>query len=141
MKTGLTKEDFLDDQIAEFPLINSRYTGQKSKYSYLQRFESSKIMRFDALMKYDSEKNTTQVYEYGEGKFGTEAPFIPAENAKEEDDGYVITFVTDERDQTSEAIIVDAKNVDKGHLARIKIPQQVPLGFHGCWINGDRMLD
>ena len=141
LKTGLTTEDFLDDRVAEFPLINSRYTGQKSKYSYLQRFESSKIMRFDALMKYDSEKNTTQVYEYGEGKFGTEAPFIPEENAKEEDDGYVITFVTDERDQTSEAIIVDAKNVDKGPLARIKIPQQVPLGFHGCWINGDRMID
>lgn len=140
LKTGESKETWLDDQFSEFPLINSRYTGRKSKFSYLQRFDTSKILRFDALIKYDSEKDSSQVHEYGEGKFGTEAPFIPAKNAAEEDDGYVITFVTDERKLTTEAIILDAKNVDKAPLARIEIPQQVPLGFHGCWIEGDRIF-
>jgi carotenoid cleavage dioxygenase len=139
-KTGQATETWLDDRATEFPLINSRYTGRKSRYSYLQRFDTSKVLRFDALVKYDSETNTTQTHEYGKGKLGTESPFIPAENASEEDDGYVITFVTDSADQTSEAIILDAKNIDREPLARIKIPQRVPLGFHGCWINGDRLI-
>jgi carotenoid cleavage dioxygenase len=140
LKTGATKEAWLDDEFTEFPLINSSYMGRKSRYSYNQHFDNSTIMRFDGMVKYDTEKGTSKTHWYGDGKFGSESPFIPAENAKSEDDGYVISFVTDEREGTSEAIILDAQNVEKAPLARIKIPQRVPLGFHGCWVNGDRLL-
>ena len=97
-------------------------------------------MRFDGVVKYDTEKNSSKTHWYGDGKFGSESPFIPSENGTEEDDGYIISFVTDERDGTSEAIILDAKNIDKAPLARIKMPQRVPLGFHACWVNGDRLF-
>ena len=140
LKTGDTNEAWLDDDFTEFPLINSRFTGRKSRYSYIQHFDNSSIMRFDGIVKYDTEKGTSTKHWYGEGKFGSEAPFIPSENGTAEDDGYVISFVSDEREGTSEAIIIDAKNMDQPPLARIKIPQRVPLGFHACWVNGDRLF-
>lgn len=66
---------------------------------------------------------------------------MPRENSKAEDDGYVISFVSDARENTSEVVILDAKNIDQEPLARVLLPQRVPLGFHACWINGDRMFN
>ena len=140
LKTGETKEYRLDDLVTEFPLMNSQYLGRPSRYAYNQRFDLSETLRFDAIVKYDTETATTQTFEYGKNKFGSESPFIPRENAQSEDDGYVISFVTDAVEGTSEVVIVDAQNMDQEPLARIQLPQRVPLGFHGCWVNGDRLL-
>lgn len=140
LKTGECKEYKLDDLGTEFPLMNSTYLGRKSKYAYNQRLELSQTLRFDAIVKYDTEKQSSTVHEYGEYKYGSESPFIPRPNAKDEDDGYVISFVTDARENTSEVIIVDAKNMEQEALARIKLPQRVPLGFHACWVDGNRMF-
>ncbi len=138
--TGETREYPLDDRPTEFPLMNSAYLGQKSRYAYNQHFDNSEKLRFDGLVKYDTQEQTAKIHWYGEGRFGSESPFVPREGSKEEDDGYVISFVTDERDGKSEVIILDAKNVDKEPVARILLPQRVPLGFHACWVNGDRLF-
>jgi len=140
LKTGETKEYRLDDLVTEFPLMNSQYLGRQSRYAYNQRFDLSQTLRFDAIVKYDTEADTTQTYAYGKNKFGSESPFIPRENAQSEDDGYVISFVTDAVEGTSEVVILDAQNMNQEPLARIELPQRVPLGFHGCWVNGDRLF-
>lgn len=139
MKTGETKEEQIDDRYSEFPLMNQKETGRKTRFAYNQRCDISEVFRFDAMIKYDTEKGTSQTYEYGEGVFGSESPFIPKPNAKSEDDGYVISFVTNEKEQTSEVIILDAQNIDQEPLARIILPQRVPLGFHACWVDGERI--
>ena len=131
----------MDDLGTEFPLMNSQYLGRKSKYSYNQRLELSKTLRFDGVVKYNTEDGTSVTHDYGENKYGSESPFIPRSGTKEEDDGYVISFVTDAREETSEVIILDAKNMDKEPLARIQLPQRVPLGFHGCWVDGSRLFN
>ncbi|KAL6651974.1 hypothetical protein ACP70R_010899 [Stipagrostis hirtigluma subsp. patula] len=50
-------------------------------------------------------------FEYGEGRFGGEPCFVPmdpaAANPRGEDDGYVLTFVHDERAGTSELLVVN----------------------------------
>ncbi|MEM9822168.1 MAG: carotenoid oxygenase family protein [Bacteroidota bacterium] len=140
LKTGATREYRLDDLVTEFPLMNSQYLGRPSRYAYNQRFELSEVLRFDAIVKYDTKNDTAQTHEYGKNKFGSESPFIPKANAQSEDDGYVISFVTDAVEGTSEVIILDAQNISQTPLARIPLPQRVPLGFHGCWVNGDRMF-
>ncbi len=140
LKTGETKEYRLDDLVTEFPLMNSQYLGRPSRYSYNQRFDLSQTLRFDAIVKYDTKSDTSQTFEYGKNKFGSESPFIPRENAQSEDDGYVISFVTDAVEGTSEVVIVDAQHMNQEPLARIQLPQRVPLGFHGCWVDGDRLL-
>ena len=141
LKTGETKEYQLDDLPTEFPMMRSSMIGRKTRYAYNQKFDNSEKMRFDALVKYDTENQTSQIHYYGNGKFGSEAPFVPRENSQFEDDGYVITFITDERTERSEVFIYNAQQVDKGPLCKNKLPQRVPLGFHGCWVNGDRLFN
>ena len=140
LKTGETKEYQLDDRKTEFPMMNSRFLGRKSQYAYNQHFDISEKLRFDGLVKYDTKNQSAETHWYGEGRFGSEAPFIPKKNATAEDDGYLVSFVTDERDGKSEVIILDAKNIAGKPLARIVLPQRVPLGFHACWVDGDRLF-
>ncbi|HEV7128666.1 MAG TPA: carotenoid oxygenase family protein, partial [Ktedonobacterales bacterium] len=60
-------------------------------------------------------------------------------DAKDEDDGYLLTFVYDERDDVSELLILDARDVAAAPLARVRIPQRVPIGFHACWVPESRL--
>ncbi len=140
LKTGETKEYQLDDRKTEFPLMNSRYLGRESKFAYNQHFDLSEKLRFDGLVKYNTHDQSAQIHWYGEGRFGSESPFVPRIGATEEDDGYVVSFVTDERNGQSEVVILDAKQVDQEPLARVLLPQRVPLGFHACWVDGDRIF-
>jgi carotenoid cleavage dioxygenase len=65
---------------------------------------------------------------------GMEAVFVPRTPESEEDDGWLMTFVTDMGTQTSEMAIFGAQDVRAGPVATIRLPQRVPLGFHGNWI-------
>jgi carotenoid cleavage dioxygenase len=65
--------------------------------------------------------------------FGSEPCFAPRIGARDEDDGYVLTFLAHGQSGASEAIILDAKNFCAPPLARIMLPQRVPLGFHATW--------
>jgi carotenoid cleavage dioxygenase len=71
--------------------------------------------------------------------FGSEPAFAPRIDARGEDDGYVITFVADAATGASEAHVIDARNFSKPPLARVKLPQRVPAGFHGVWAPGEEI--
>ena len=51
-----------------------------------------------------------------------------------EDDGWLLTYVIDRRDRSTEAVVLDARNVGASPVARMKIPRRVPFGFHGSWL-------
>ena len=52
-----------------------------------------------------------------------------------EDDGYLLTYVHDERTGVSELVCYDAKTMSPKPLARVKLPQRVPYGFHSNFMN------
>lgn len=80
--------------------------------------------------------------------YASEPRFVPAANAKSEDDGYLLTYVFDERqissdgrplpNARSELWIIDAKNM-RDVLAKIQLPQRVPYGLHGNWFSEQRV--
>lgn len=136
LKTGETKEGPIDTSNVEFPYINRHYMGRKNRFAYLQYIPCEAPATFDALVKIDLETGKKQQYDYGEGVFGSEAPFAPRIDAKDEDDGYVITFVTDTNNWQSSCLIFDAKQIDKGPICKIRIPHRLPAGFHTLWVDG-----
>jgi Retinal pigment epithelial membrane protein len=79
-------------------------------------------------------------HRFGPGRFGSEAPFAPREGSRgDDDDGYLVSFVTDERDGRSEVEILDASDIAAGPAARVLLPQRVPLGFHATWVRADQL--
>ncbi|MCA3186163.1 MAG: carotenoid oxygenase family protein, partial [Cupriavidus sp.] len=37
---------------------------------------------------------------------------------------------------TSELLVIDALDVEAGPVAAVEMPQRVPFGFHGNWVEG-----
>ena len=62
---------------------------------------------------------------------------MPRSPSTSEDDGYLMTFVWDEREQRSELVILDARSLTQRPLARVVMPQRVPFGFHGLWVGAE----
>lgn len=140
LKTGATKEEKIDDTVGEFPTVNLGHTGRKSRYSYMASIPDTDTQVFDGLLKYDLQRGTHTRHAFGANMFGSEPAFAPRHNAKSEDDGYVITFVTNGETGDSRALIIDAQNIDAPPVAEVHIPQRIPLGFHGTWANASEFM-
>ena len=146
LRTGEVREGDIDDLNTEFNKINQIYQGIKSKYAYHQRIpllaEGGHTLRFTGLVKYNNETGQYDQWDYGEGVYGSETPFAPVKGATRdnaEDDGYVVSLVTDSNTWKSELQIFDAKDITVGPIARVKIPQRVPVGFHAWWSCGEQL--
>ena len=137
--TGQALEEIMHDIATEFPVINSRYYGRKSRYSYHVGFADAETLLFDSLVKYDIEQGTTEQIPFGDNRYGSEPAFAPRDNAHSEDDGYLVTMVNDMQEKLGEFIIYDARDIARGTLARVLLPQSVPTGFHSCWAPGDAL--
>ena len=75
--------------------------------------------------------------DYGPGVLGSEAVYAPKAGAtrqSEEDDGYVVNFVADTNDWSSWFCVFDAKDIEQGPIARVRLPGRVPAGFHATWV-------
>ncbi len=139
LRTGRTSEQVLDDDNSEFPSINQGLVGRPSRFAYNMHISPEKSLLFDGLMKYDVDSGSSRTHWFGDGRWGSEAPFAPRPGALEEDDGYLVSYVYDEREGHSEVDVLDARDVEAGPLCRIKMPVRVPLGFHATWIPGERL--
>ena len=112
--------------------------GQKTSYAYTMHISPEKTLLFDGLMKYDVDQAASETYWYGDGRWGSEAPFAPRPGSTDEDDGYLLSYVYDERENRSDVEVLDARDVTAGPLCTIRLPVRVPLGFHatGCPASG-----
>jgi carotenoid cleavage dioxygenase-like enzyme len=137
--TGAVHERALDDVMTEFPRMNNQWLGRPTRYAYSPRIAEEPTLLFDGFVKYDTDTGLGTAHGYGDGRFGGETVFAPRRGATAEDDGYVLTFVTEAGTGASEAIIVDAQRVEDGPVARIQIPQRVPIGYHAWWVGADEL--
>jgi len=139
LATGEAREEQLDDLNVEFPLPDTSRYGEKTRFSYLQHLpEDMYTVEFRALVKYDHEDGSCTRFDYPEGWYGSESPFAPRRDAGDEDDGYVVTIMTS-REGRSEAWVFESAQIERGPVARVRLPTRVPVGFHAKWIAGHRI--
>ena len=75
------------------------------------------------------EKKTKNWYE--EGAVPSEPLFVARPGATEEDDGVVISMVS-EKNGGDYALVLDG--ITFKEIARAKFPYGLPYGLHGCWV-------
>ena len=131
-KAKTCSEEMLDDRPMEFSRVHPDYDGKQHRFGYLLNDG-----RLNNYFKHDFEKSETIPHDFGESCQAAEPVFIPKKNAKSEDDGFVVGFVYDKTTDLSDFVVLDAQNFSEAPLARITLPQRVPFGFHGSWINLD----
>ncbi|KAG0605587.1 hypothetical protein M758_9G071000 [Ceratodon purpureus] len=148
LKTGNVKHSQLSNLCTEYPRINPEYTGRKTSFAYCAIFDETD--KITGVVKYDLRKESSSaesrelkagVFEYGTGRVGGEAIFVPRNSGMDgpEDDGYLISFVHDEINETSEVIIIDAKTMDPEPVAVVKLPRRVPHGFHAHFVSEEQL--
>jgi carotenoid cleavage dioxygenase len=135
---GTTREEHLDERIMEFGMINGRYAGRKYRYGYSTVSKPGWFL-FTGFVKNDLETGTSTEFMLPEGVYASEAPFAPRVGGSDEDDGYLVSFLTDENTGRSECILLDAKRIEDGPVCRIALPHKLCSGTHACWAGRDAL--
>ena len=88
----------------------------------------------NAVLKHDLAAGTVEAHEFGRDATAGEAVFAPASPDAAEDDGYVMAFVHNPDRGAADLVILAAQDFAGEPVARVHLPAQIPLGFHGSWI-------
>lgn len=139
LKTGTVSEQKLDDGFVEFPRMDNRVLGRPSRYSYSGRVGRLPTIRFDGIVKHDTTTGQAKTYAYPPGCYGGEPTFAPRIGSRSEDDGYVLTFLEDDRTGESALGIFDAQRIEAGPIGRVHMPRRVPTGYHTWWVSADEL--
>ena len=129
----------LDTAPQEFPRIDERLTGKPYRFAYClavaKKMDLAEgLIGGTALLKHDLETGTRQVHDFGPGHYPGEFVFIPRDAQSGEDDGWLMGFVVNMADDTTDLVILDAHDFTAPPMASILLPHRVPPGFHGNWI-------
>ena len=85
-------------------MINQKFTGVPNRYMYSSKAKPGWFL-FVGFVKHDLQTGQSWEIELGANRYASEAPFAPRVEARDEDDGYLVSFVTDENTGTSECIV------------------------------------
>jgi carotenoid cleavage dioxygenase len=132
LKDGTTREERLDDRVLEFGMFNQQYAGRKYRYAYSTTTKPGWFL-FNGFVKHDLDTGESWQLTLAPGRYASEAPFAPRLNPKSEDDGYLVSFITDENTGASECILVDALDIEAGPVCRIALPHKLCSGTHSTW--------
>ncbi|KAI3523645.1 hypothetical protein L1887_01923 [Cichorium endivia] len=117
--------------------VNKTRLGRKTRYVYLSIAEP--WPKCSGMAKVDLETGSVSKLFYGNGRFGGEPCFIPVENGNEEDEGYILSYVRDEDNETSELVILEASSMKQTGIVRL--PGRVPYGFHGTFVSTQELAN
>lgn len=130
--------------ICEFPRCDERYTGQRYRHAFMLAFDPSlpydferlgppPFQFFNQLAHVNVETGETRAWYAGDAECFQEPIFVPRSVDAEEGDGFVISVMNRLRTESSELVVLDARNMSAGPVARIKLPFRLRMSLHGNW--------
>jgi carotenoid cleavage dioxygenase-like enzyme len=135
-KSGRVVEQPRDDRAIEFPRFDDRRMGGTYRHGYaLYSEHGADISAATAVIKYDLRSGASIVHDFGAGRFPSEPVFVPASATADEDEGWLMMYVYDSARDTSDLVILNAADVAGKPVATVALPQRVPVGLHGNWID------
>jgi carotenoid cleavage dioxygenase len=134
LAAGWVKEEQIDDLTVEFPTINDTFTGREHRYQYALSFPDDLGIGNHTLVKYDRRNGMRRLLPVGNGQLPSEAVFVPAADATDEDAGYLLTVVSDLNADASRLLVLDASDLSVPPVATVRLPRRVPAMIHGSWI-------
>jgi carotenoid cleavage dioxygenase-like enzyme len=123
---GTVDERQIDDRSVEFPRIDDRLAGLAARYAVAVGDAS--------VIQYDLQRGTAREHRFDQNGAPGEAVFVPAGSGADELAGWYLSYVYDPVRNGSDLVIIDAWDIEGEPVARVRLPQRVPHGFHGNWI-------
>jgi carotenoid cleavage dioxygenase len=146
LRGGRVHGSRLDDRPQEFPRINESLVSRRHRYAYTastaemwRAYEAvdgtwadEKFTNY--LVKHDMLRGGRLLHRFPRDAAVSEPVFVPRRGARDEDDGYVLSYVNDPERGATDLVVLSAQDFGGHPLARVHLPGRVPLGFHGSWI-------
>lgn len=134
LKTQTVERQLLESRCCEFPSVHPDLVGRPYRYLYMgAAHAASGNAPLQAILKVDLETGDRQLWSAAPHGFASEPVFVPRPGGNSEDDGWAIALVYDASRHRSDVVILDARNFDKGPVARLHLKHHVPYGLHGTW--------
>ena len=130
------QRQLLESRCCEFPFVHPQKMGQPYQYLYLGAAHASQgNAPLQAILKIDLSSGERQLWSAAPEGFVSEPVFVPRTSQESicEDDGWLLSLVYDGSRHRSDVVILDARNLHKGPLARLHLKHHVPYGLHGTF--------
>lgn len=131
---GAIRDEQTDDRGGEFPRVNDDHATRRTRYLYNCMARTWEFeFEFHGVVKYDLQSGSADEYFYAASEVSGEHVFAPDPNGTAEDDGWLLSIVTNRATEQSDLVVLDAHDLSAGPIARVHIPRRVPIGFHANW--------
>ena len=129
LSDGTVTERQLDDRVVEFPRIDDRLATLPARYAV--SVGDGTLVRHDLVTGTSPSTGSAQrTLRAGPARRCS----CRQRPAADESSGWYLGYVYDPARDGSDLVIIDASDFTGPPVARIKMPQRVPYGFHGNWI-------
>jgi carotenoid cleavage dioxygenase len=139
----------LTDMIGEFPRIDDRFATRRHRHGWMlvmdpaMPFEgpggraSGFVMNRIGHIDFETGQQTS--WWAGPQAIVQEPCFVPRSCDAAEGDGYLIALTDNLVTNYSDLIILDARKIEEGPIARAKLPFRLRSGLHGNWASAPRL--
>lgn len=131
----------LSDAVVEFPRIDDRFAGRKTRYGWALEMDLSRPselkggsaggMLMNCLFFKDLETGAEQHWWAGPVSTLQEPCFIPRAKDAPEGDGWIVQVCNRLDEHRSDLLLFDALEIEKGPIATIQVPIRLRFGLHG----------
>jgi carotenoid cleavage dioxygenase len=137
--TGQASEEVVDERSdMELPSRDLRRTGREHRYGYFsQNRPADDTVDLGGVIKHDYRTGERAVWDPGPTEHSGEWFFVGDAGGDGDDEGWLLSYVTDEATMDSRFVVLDATDVAAGPVASVALPQRVPYGFHATWVPAD----
>ncbi|MEU6147469.1 carotenoid oxygenase family protein [Streptomyces sp. NPDC047081] len=128
----------LTDFIGEFPRNDDRFQMDHYRHGWLMELDGQSR---NALAHVDLDKGTTTVWRAPDPSTILQEPcFVPLSDTAAEADGFLIQVAGVVSEMRTEILLFDAKEIELGPIATMKLPVRLRPGYHGSWAGADELV-
>jgi carotenoid cleavage dioxygenase-like enzyme len=129
------RDEVRSDLDADLPSIDRRYTGRAYRHGWrVETRPATDDVVFAGAVHVDAQTGNETRWDPGPQYSSGEWLFVAT--GPDEAEGVVMTYIYDRAAGTSSLVLLDARDVAAGPIARIALPERVPYGFHATWVPG-----
>jgi carotenoid cleavage dioxygenase-like enzyme len=131
----------LNDLPSDFYTVDSRFVGKAYRYGFMAVKDPSRPVNgignprpFNSIGRIDVRSGEVNLWYAGEESSVQEPVFVQKSPDAPEGLGYLLAVVNRHAEHRSEVVILDAEALDRGPVARMFVPLNLRMAFHGTFV-------
>ena len=117
----------------EMPRTDDRFQGRAYRHGYMICFGPDRTQG-SMLGHLDHATGKLKLWSPGEASGIQEPCFAPRRPDAAEGDGYLLVLVNRMKEMRSDLAVLDARDIEAGPVALIRLPTRIRSTFHGMWV-------